>query len=208
MGEDAVWRDIEAAFRQDRDFLHVPPHTHGATVIKYFTCPAYPRVQEAHTFQSDNMRRAFTSYLGVNGTRADYSDGVLFLDSRVRLSAINDGTSNTLAVGERPPSGDFVFGWWYAGWGQHQDGEADLVLGAKTRNTSVWGETCGQTGPFEYKAGQFTDPCASFQYWSPHPGGAHFLLADGSVRFLTYSAGGLLPALATRSGGEAAGLPD
>ena len=165
-------------------------------------------MQEAHTFQSDNMRRAFTSYLGVNGTRADYSDGVLFLDSRVRLSAINDGTSNTLAVGERPPSGDFVFGWWYAGWGQHQDGEADLVLGAKTRNTSVWGETCGQTGPFEYKAGQFTDPCASFQYWSPHPGGAHFLLADGSVRFLTYSAGGLLPALATRSGGEAAGLPD
>ncbi|MBY0229775.1 MAG: DUF1559 domain-containing protein, partial [Gemmataceae bacterium] len=40
-----------------------------------------------------------------------------------------------------------------------------------------------------------------FRFWSPHPGGAHFAFADGGVRFLSYSAD-LLPALASRAGGE------
>jgi prepilin-type N-terminal cleavage/methylation domain-containing protein/prepilin-type processing-associated H-X9-DG protein len=42
----------------------------------------------------------------------------------------------------------------------------------------------------------------------PHPGGASFAFADGSVRFLTYSANDILPALASRAGGEAVGVPD
>jgi prepilin-type processing-associated H-X9-DG protein len=45
-------------------------------------------------------------------------------------------------------------------------------------------------------------------FWSPHAGGANFLFADGSARFLSYSAAPLLPALATRNGGEAVTVPD
>jgi prepilin-type processing-associated H-X9-DG protein len=41
-------------------------------------------------------------------------------------------------------------------------------------------------------------------FWSLHPGGAHFLFADGSVHFLSYSAAPILPALASRAGGETA----
>jgi hypothetical protein len=47
-----------------------------------------------------------------------------------------------------------------------------------------------------------------FHFWSPHLGGALFLLADGAVRFLTYPSAPLLPALASRAGGEPASLPD
>ena len=64
-------------------------------------------------------------------------------------------------------------------------------------------------GPFAYKqpALNVTPDCAPFQYWSLHSGGANFAFADGSVRFLTYSADAVLPALATRAGGEVAGPP-
>jgi prepilin-type processing-associated H-X9-DG protein len=38
-------------------------------------------------------------------------------------------------------------------------------------------------------------------------GGAHFLMVDGSVHLLNYDANPILPALASRSGGETAELP-
>ncbi|QDU22132.1 hypothetical protein ETAA1_41080 [Urbifossiella limnaea] len=42
-----------------------------------------------------------------------------------------------------------------------------------------------------------------FHFWSPHPGGANFALADASVRFLRYDADAVMPALASRAGSEA-----
>jgi prepilin-type processing-associated H-X9-DG protein len=47
-----------------------------------------------------------------------------------------------------------------------------------------------------------------FHFWSPHASGANFLFCDGSVHFLAYSAASILPALASRAGGEAISLPD
>lgn len=44
--------------------------------------------------------------------------------------------------------------------------------------------------------------CDFYKPWSAHWGGAYFAFADGSVRFLPYAADPIMPALATRSGGE------
>ena len=47
-----------------------------------------------------------------------------------------------------------------------------------------------------------THNCDTHHFWSMHPGGGHWLFADGSVRYLPYSANRVLPALATQAGDE------
>ncbi|AWM41897.1 hypothetical protein GobsT_69800 [Gemmata obscuriglobus] len=66
---------------------------------------------------------------------------------------------------------------------------------------------CG-TGSARFQPRKLDDACGVMHFWSLHPGGAHFLLADGSVRFLSYHAADILPSLATRAGGEAETVPE
>lgn len=64
-------------------------------------------------------------------------------------------------------------------------------------------------GPlYHYGTGRLDNSCDRYHYWSLHPGGANFAFCDGSVRFLAYSAASILPALATRAGGEVVAVPD
>jgi prepilin-type processing-associated H-X9-DG protein len=201
-----LWDQTVAAFKQDPVFWNDPPHTGLATVVPAFLCPADDRVTSPATVGSVGLR-AFTSYLGVEGTNAGVVDGVLYLDSKCRLADVTDGSSNTLLVGERPPSADLVLGWWYAGWGQRKNGDGDMLLGVRSRNYAGYGPGCPE-GPYHFTPGAFKNQCDAFHFWSPHAGGAHFALADGSVRFLSYSADPVMPALATRAGGEVASPPD
>jgi prepilin-type processing-associated H-X9-DG protein len=53
-----------------------------------------------------------------------------------------------------------------------------------------------------------SNECDMFHFWSPRPGGSNFLFADGSEHFLSYSANAIMPALASRAGGEVVPVPD
>ncbi len=203
--QDALWRAAQDAYKQDRFFLDNPPHTGLGTVVAVYNCPADGRTRQAVQFGDSLI--AFTGYLGVEGTNAVRADGVLYLDSRTRFADITDGTSSTLLVGERPPSADLIFGWWYAGHGQSMDGSGDMVLGVREKNTGWYGRNC-PLGPYQFGPGRVSNQCDAFHFWSLHSGGAHFVFADGSLHFLRYSANALMPALATRSGGEAVADPD
>jgi len=83
-----------------------------------------------------------------------------------------------------------------------------MLLGARERNAGGLYTWYCDRGPHHFKPGKFSEQCDAFHYWSPHNGGAHFAFADGSVKFLSYSADAILPALATRAGGEALTVPD
>jgi prepilin-type processing-associated H-X9-DG protein len=123
------------------------------------------------------------------------------------MSGIPDGTSCTLMVGERPPSDNLVYGWQWAGAGDLPNfGAADVVLGVLERAMDA------TAAPDFFRQGEIVDPLDQHRYhfWSLHPGGANWALADGSVRFIGYEAGGpqnaasptVIEAMATRNGGE------
>jgi prepilin-type N-terminal cleavage/methylation domain-containing protein/prepilin-type processing-associated H-X9-DG protein len=145
---------------------------------------------------------ALSEYLGINGTDQLAFNGILYPNSRVSFRMITDGTSNTLLVGERPPSVDDVYGWWFAGSGQPpmSFGATDVVLGT---NELIAADT--STDRDIFRAGSINDPANAhrWHFWSQHNGGSNFLFADGSVHFLAYDIGqDTFNALGTRAGGE------
>ena len=160
-------------------------------------------------------------YLAVNGRDQFQEDGgqngILYVNSSVTIVSIIDGTSNTLLVGERPPSIDLWYGWMWAGSGDSPYfGATDVDLGTSEVTDGV------PNGPRDFfRPGSYIDPgnLHRFHFWSLHPGGANFLFGDGGVRFITYSAGTqfvgtyngvqltLMDALASRAGGEPVSLP-
>ena len=201
-----LWEVTADAYRKQPDAPFFPPHVGMATPVPVFSCPADVRQATDH-FTHMGLHVAVSGYLGVLGTDFKANNGVLFRGSAVRLTDITDGTSNTLLAGERPPSPDYWYGWWYASGST--DGSGDTALGVREINskTETYTAHCS-TGPYQYKSGDVSDMCDSLHFWSLHSGGANFALCDGSVRFLPYSADPVLPALATRAGGEAVAVPD
>lgn len=195
-----AWRIAESEYEDWRDPFH-PQHTLLSTPMAIYNCPSDDRVRLPQLTHRGRLV-ALTSYLGVLGTAYNQPDGVLYHESATRLEDILDGTSQTVMVGERPPSPDFWFGWWYAGYGQAGTGSLDQVLGAAEVNAR-WNyvEHC-PPGPYRFQMGNLKEMCDVFHFWSLHPGGANLLYCDGTVRFIPYTAAQVLPALATRAGGE------
>jgi prepilin-type processing-associated H-X9-DG protein/prepilin-type N-terminal cleavage/methylation domain-containing protein len=199
--QQAIADESDRAFAQNPD-AHTPPHDRvRGRVVPVYGCPSDPRTRVPWSVQAWVV--GLHSYHGVVGLNRRSRDGILYIGSRVRMLDIRDGTSSTLLAGERPPNYNLHFGWWYTGLGQDGTGSLDMVMGVREQNVSVYLEdqACGP-GPFPFAAGRTDDPCSAFHYWSPHPGGANFAFADGSVRFLAYPADAVLPALASRAGGE------
>lgn len=208
------------------------------TLVPLYSCPSDARTLIAQQVPAGGSsfweRVALTAYMGVAGTEGILvgippnttergMDGILYWKSRVKMADITDGNSNTLLVGERPPDRSLDYGWWFAGAGYpsplsgEQTGIGDVVLGARNID---YAESIrpprGSTPPncrpgvnwVGLRPGNINQDCDQAHFWSLHPGGANFLLADGSARFIAYSADRVLPALCTRLGGEVINASD
>jgi prepilin-type N-terminal cleavage/methylation domain-containing protein/prepilin-type processing-associated H-X9-DG protein len=191
---------------------------------------------------------AFTEYLGVDGISGDGTEdlrqtpsypilapdpsntapppewsGILVASTRnhkkkINFASISDGSSNTLMVGERPPSQDLFYGWWFAGAGFDGSGVGDITLGAReiryaeniaTIVAGNYTNACPVT-KVGFQPGSIQDNCDQPHFWSWHPGGANWTFGDGSARFITYTIDSppqmtpstVLMQLVTRNGGE------
>jgi prepilin-type N-terminal cleavage/methylation domain-containing protein/prepilin-type processing-associated H-X9-DG protein len=199
-----------------------------AVPMPLWLCPSDPgpNLIRFTLTDGDTLTMAVTHYLGVNGTDVHQQDGMFTSNRPVRLTDVKDGTSNTAMVGERGGSNPTYYGAGSGGCGQNfppdgedgQRGSGDVVLGAREINTQAAGrpelDGCPK-GPYNFQppglirdsSGRYSSPCDQFHFWSQHSGGANFLFADGSVRFLGYGADAVLPALSTRANGEVVSVP-
>lgn len=200
--QGGLWQITEDAYQQSSSPFKNPPHVGLATAIRIYSCPADGRAEQRGMAPIDKFLVAFTNYLGVSGKDLTTLDGILFRDSHVRMADITDGMSQTLLAGERPPSANLQFGWWYAGVGQKFTGSCDVVLGVEEQNALPITPGSCAPGTYTFEPGRLDNQCDMFHFWSLHPAGAHFAFADGSVRFLRYEAASIMPALASRAGND------
>lgn len=148
---------------------------------------------------SNTYQLSSANYVGVFGYGSltltpgnPEQKGILYRNSNVRVRDVIDGTSNTIVAGERSHQHQFVGvtnviqadSTWYAAipnvtrpagmtMASMTEGPASLILGH-----------VGQSAPMAmHHPPNTTNHIANFS--SKHEGGAHFLLGDGAVRFLS-----------------------
>jgi prepilin-type N-terminal cleavage/methylation domain-containing protein/prepilin-type processing-associated H-X9-DG protein len=209
----------------------VPTYSDGngpaALPLPVYNCPSDPRGTKMYTGSSllfgTFADAGTTSYAAVGGVDARTADewpnayGILYWRSKTRIMDVPDGTSNTLLAGERPPDPQAAYGWWQSAhtvdWVVERDWEFDTIqymTNSRPFFTGVWDYNYAMNPPPPcpfpafYGPGDVNNFCDFNHFWSFHTGGANFAFADGSVRFIPYTARPVMNALATRARGEVA----
>ncbi|QEH37181.1 Type II secretion system protein G precursor [Aquisphaera giovannonii] len=169
-------------------------------------------------------RRLGAGYLGLPVAAGDTTTigawtGMLPKNSKSRLSNVTDGLSNTIAFAEsagRPfvlrkggkvSSSDLINhrvnggGWSRPASDFSVDGssaDGSIIPGPCPLNCTNGDDIGGQTFPYTYYGSEGSSEAYAF-----HPGGANFLIGDGSVRFIKETVTmSIFAQLVTRAGGE------
>ena len=209
-------------YRLDRDWRHADNQPAVGVPLKVFQCPSSPnagRVLDHNAGGGFGTIKIGTSDYAplndVNGSLvtnglvdnlpAAARDGIMKNGEMRRITAITDGTSNTLILAEDAGRPD-----------RYEKGK--LIAGIRATG-AAWAD---RHAPFDlhgswfnpaegrWKDGTTANPAtctlnchSSNEVYAFHPGGAHLLMADGSVRFLRDNTDlRTLARLITRAGGE------
>ena len=195
-------------------------HPQRSVKVPVFMCPSDPNSgkigSQKSTFYSNYLLCSGSTTQGATGTFPKLN-GMFFNISKIRISDITDGSSNTIAAGEinlvddTPNAGPVadcltvgdlrgrVWGTKYVGGGTFTTLQGpntsvpDTVTYGYSRDYAPISTSCSGVDNAVYAR-------------SRHTGGAHFLLGDGAVRFISDNVDtSTIRSLGTRAGGEVLG---
>ena len=176
------------------------------TVPESLLCPSHPDAGQKSTFQPGtngfySRRNATrTSYLFSTGVFTDYNAFYTTYNGDVRQGAfgnnggatfaqITDGTSNSICIGEGWGGGNYRTSTHYGPWGlvgTHTSIHGRVVSNSSTvvnpANTNIYRANWHMNAPYNNNA---RARVYAWNFSSGHGSGAHFLLCDGSVRFIS-----------------------
>jgi prepilin-type N-terminal cleavage/methylation domain-containing protein len=175
------------------------------TPLKVFVCPSDPETGVfvvRDPWQKALCRAATNSYAACYGRWApigelpDEGTGLFFRNSKIRIADIRDGTSHTIAIGERGP----IFA--KTPWA----GAVTMAVVEVTDGAPVY-YTIMEESPVQVMATfcHFLNSPTTTPYcfFSPHSHAGFFTFADGSVRPVSFQTPyEILSAKATRALGE------
>jgi len=217
--QKTLWDTLGFNESNNWDTDNTPNERACGTYSTTFRCPSMALVPK-HVDNQGIPGRVPTSYRGVASSTADSDDpstsvkkrsmenldleGIFFCCSHVRMAEVSDGTSNTFMIGESrwetfSQDGNQM-DFWYIG--SPQIDPCNCLTGAGATEQS---EFCGSTGvPFNARIIPSTSGYVKeLSFTSLHPNGAQFVMADGSVRFVSFNINATTyQALGSRNGGE------
>jgi prepilin-type N-terminal cleavage/methylation domain-containing protein len=171
----------------------------AGTVVAFFRCPSYIGQSITDDPHYPTGKYAIGNYVSIAASDVDHiyavplqPEGVIIPIGKVKPRDITDGLSKTMFIAE-----------------SREDRMRVWIDGRVAAVTAI---------PYDLDSPSFGTPVASLNYTpyyndgdivsvygpsSMHPGGAHHLFGDGSVRFLTDKiSGAMYVGLCTRAGGE------
>ena len=160
------------------------------TVLPIFRCPT-DQAPDLNTFRLDrgSDQISLSNYRAVCGTDSngiflanEDRNGIMWQNSKVSFSAVSDGTSNTVVIGECIFEQDKSKRKWAAIWVGHTGYycSPDPTIGCGVRiSDNMW--------HLDNLSAQINGT-APQAFGSRHAGGAYFGFGDGSVRFFRQSA--------------------
>ncbi len=183
----------------------------GSIPAPFYLCPSETRWTE-----QEDPRGIRKSYFGVVGGKHNryrhwrgdtYHDGMLFVNSFVRVKSIPDGTSSTMLIGESVHPSKFGIG---PGYGNAAVGgpctwyDGSAVVPGTNPKESVGRALRSTKYPMNSRLLPMSDDDDNdVPFGSDHPGGTLFAFADGHVDFLADEINfALYQGLSTRDTGE------
>jgi prepilin-type N-terminal cleavage/methylation domain-containing protein/prepilin-type processing-associated H-X9-DG protein len=200
-----LWNSID--FRQP---IESPANTASQQLVQSLLCsanviarPTWPaETRDANGYpMSQICRVSFCAYVGMYGSTdaAPAGDGVFFRNSRICFKHISDGSSKTIAAGERAYKlGNGTWTGAVTGASMYPDGY-DGQFAAKVLKPAfamVLGHTGAGNGPNSRQS-------EINQFYSLHGDGVNFVFVDGHVMFLSANVDyALYQSMSTRAGSE------